>query len=628
MRCCQQSFSGFLLILSTSVLHAGVVEMPEVVESTSLHGSSVYENINIPSIRFRNPDSDVGPRLWVQEIRLQGIGDYPELGIFREDIVKHIEKRRYEIMREDKLRAHGYTDEEIAEILDLLNNIDTSNNYEHVSTPDLQKFIWLVRDQKERRGLSLGEIENIAFEVEEYYRERGMGLVKAFVPRQAMRDGVLMITVLNGKLGSVEVSDNSLYSDESIRSVFDDIMYLPVKFDLIEERMFRLNDFPGLALSGLFEAGDQVGDTRLNIKVIEENQFDHTLRLDNHGAESTGEIRGFYQFYWNNPAKISDQLSLALLQSTSPDNSTYGLLGYRLPVWNSQLFAEISFSTNQFAIDQSGGTATTIDQLGINGETQQTELVFDYALLRSREQSWWIYLSFNTTETVLDSDVFGNLGLDDEIRNTRLSGQFDILNTEDKVLHLGSFGATSGSFKFGESEGQDKDYAKISASYTRLSFFTIPWTEMVTRLILKSELQYTDKPLPAAEQFALAGPTVVRAFPVNQFSGDSALYLGLEWVFNTPEWLTFDFLMTRDIAQKMQPFFFANAAHGIQYALTGEQEIDATLVDAGIGVQYAYGRHISGNLQLALPLEDKFSDDGLLAPDDSFKVVFDLQYRF
>ena len=56
-----------------SVINAGVIEMPEVVESSSLHGASVYENINIPSIRFRNPDSDTGPLLWVKEIRLQGI---------------------------------------------------------------------------------------------------------------------------------------------------------------------------------------------------------------------------------------------------------------------------------------------------------------------------------------------------------------------------------------------------------------------------------------------------------------------------------------------------------------------------------------------------------------------------
>jgi len=617
-----------ILMLFSEVLLAGIVEMPVVVESSTLHGSSVYENINIPSTRYRNPDSETGPRLWVKEIRLQGIGDYPELGIFRKDIIKHIEDRRSAIMREDKLRAHGYTDEEIAEILDLLNKLDTTRQLDHVTTPDLQKFIWLVREQKERRGLSLGEIENIAYEVEEYYRERGMGLVKAFVPRQAMRDGVLVITVLNGKLGTVEVLENELYTDELISSVFFDIMYKPVKFDFIEERMFLLNDLPGLAVSGAFEAGDQVGDTRLNLSVLTENEFDHTLRLDNHGADSTGKIRGFYQFYWNNPAEIADQLSLALLQSSSPDNSTYGLIGYRAPVWNKKLFAGFSVSTNQFAIDQSTNTDSTVSQIGIQGETQQAELVFDYSILRSRETSWWGYLIFNTTKTILDSDEFGNLGLDDKIKNIRLRGQFDILDAEDKVLHLGSFGATSGGFDFGQVEGQDEDYYKLNADYSRLSFFTIPWTDVITRLIFRTELQYTDQPLPAAEQSALAGPTVVRAFPINQFSGDSSLYLGLEWVFNTPQLFMFDYFRTRSVSQKLQPFFFINASHGIQYALLGSEDKDATLADVGLGLQYAYGLHIAGNLQFAFPVTDEFSDDSITAPDDSFKLVMDVQYRF
>lgn len=626
-----KNISRFLLCSVLIVLSfpasSGVIEMPDVVESSSMHGASVYENINIPSVRYRNPDADTGHRLWVKEIRLQGIGDYPELGIYRKDIIKHIERRRQEIMREDKLREHGYTDEEISEILDLLNQIDERTDFEHVTTPDLQKFIWLVREQKDRRGLTLGQIENIAFEVEAYYREKGMGLVKAFVPRQAMRDGVLVITVLNGKLGSVEVADNKLYSEERIRSVFESIMYKPVKFDLIEERMFRLNDMPGLVLSGSFVAGDQVGDTRLKLKVLQENRFDHTLRLDNHGAETTGEIRGFYQFYWNNPTTIGDQLSLGVLQSAAPDNSTYGFFSYRIPVWNNQLFVNFLQSSNQFAIDQTSSAASTIDQLGLTGETNQSEVSIDYAIKRSREESWWLYLISNTTGTILDSTEFGNLGLDDEVENIRLRAQFDILDMESKVLHLGSIGVTSGEFVFGESFGQEKEYKKLNLDYSRLSFITIPWTDVVTRLILKSEVQYTDIPLPAAEQAALGGPTVVSAYPINQFSGDSAAYIGLEWVFNTPGWLTFDYFRNNDIAQKLQPFLFLNAAHGIQYSLEGGEDREGTLADAGLGFQYGYGRHINGNLQLSFPIKEKFTE-GLTVPDESMKIVLDFQYRF
>ncbi len=90
----------------------------------------------------------------------------------------------------------------------------------------------------------------------------------------------------------------------------------------------------------------------------------------------------------------------------------------------------------------------------------------------------------------------------------------------------------------------------------------------------------------------------------------------------------FDYFRARNITQKMQPFFFLNASYGIQYALQGSEDKDASLADYGFGVQYGYGKHISGNLQFAFPLKDKFSDDSFSVPDDNFKLVFDLQYRF
>ena len=618
------SASFFGLILSP--VQAGVIEMPVIEEAPSLHGTSIYENYNIPSINNRNPDPVNGPRLWVKKISVQGIDNFPELGIRTLEVEAYIERLRFALMREDEIKEYGYSNKELAEIANLLNRIDSERNYEHVSTPDLQRFVWLVREQKERRGLSMGQIEAIAEKVRDYYRGRGLQLAEAYIPRQAMRDGLVTIIVNPSTLGGVEIDDNQLYSSDIITSVFDDILTEPVTFNRISERSYLINDFPGLGVNGQLFAGEQVGDSKLSLKATREQAYEGTLRLDNHGSELTGQVRGFAEFYWNNPLGIADQLNLAVLQSTSPDNSTYGLLAYRLPLFSPRWHLAFSASTNQFILDQTQDETGTVNQLGITGKTRQSALDLSYTLNRSREKSIWLHLIADSTQTTLDSNEFGNLGIDDDIRNLRLSMQFDLLNSESKILHLGSLTLSSGSFLEGAG-ARDEDYAKLNADYTLMTFIPLGWFDTSTQLLFKSELQYSDNALPSAEQNAIASPTKVRAYPVNQFSTDSSVYLGLEWVFNTPQFVKLDWFRVRNLHQKLQPLLFINGATGVQNNNTGLDDIKGTLVDAGFGLQYGFGKSISGNLQFAFPLKDKFNAD-ITVPTDSMKFVFDFQYRF
>lgn len=617
-----------ILLAVTSPLLAGIVEMPDVEQAPPLYGRSVFENYNIPSTVNRSPDPNLGPRLWVKEIRIQGLENFPSLNIRREEIIAYIEKRRFDTMREDQVMAHGFTEQEVAEVLKLLNEMEVANNYEHISTPQLQRFIWLVRNQKERRGLTLGQIESLAADVEKYYHSHGLQLARAFIPRQSMRDGVLVIEVMNGKLGAVDVEPSNIYDARRITGPFDDMLTEPVSFERIEERMYLINDYPGINVSGTFKPGYQPGDTRLHLSVNQEERIETTLRLDNHGSELTGTTRGFAQFFINNPGGLADQLNLSLLQSTSPDNSTYGAIGYRLPVYGPRLQLGLNISTNQFVLDQQQDASGSINSLGITGETRQAGISFEYTIKRSRAASWWARITQDTTETILDSDEFGNLGLDDKIRNLRLTGQFDLLNSQAKLLHLGSLTISSGEFIYGAGEERDNNYSKLNGSYTLMTFVPLGWFDTTTRLLVKTELQYSSDALPAAEQNALASPTTTRAYPVNQFSADSSLYLGLEWVFNTPDWLLFESFRRNNIHQKMQPVLFVNAARGRQNAITDTQDVEGTLVDAGFGFQFAFGKSTNGNLQFAFPVNDDFSRSNISVPDDAMKVVFDVQYRF
>ena len=248
-------------------------------------------DMDIPAVKFRSPDPTEGPRLAVTEFRIQGLVEYPKMGITRDALKTLSERIRFDLMGEGKLLESGYTIDELGEVSDMLGKIEEDTTGRHVEPVDVQRLVWLIRDQREKRGITLGQIETVANTVTKFYRERGFVLAKAYIPKQEVRDGVVNLTLLLGMLGDVQISGNKLYGTKILSSVFDDMLGKPVTNAAIEEKLFLINDSPGIFVDGHFEPGYQVGDTRLNVTVKEETRYNANVRVDNHGTDETGLYR-------------------------------------------------------------------------------------------------------------------------------------------------------------------------------------------------------------------------------------------------------------------------------------------------------------------------------------------------
>jgi len=241
-----------LMIAQSSV--AGFLEMPDTTEVPEMKRDSMLKDLDIPSVRERDPDPNTGPRLNVTEFRLN----------------KLVEGIRFDMMDEGEMLDSGYSLEEVSEISDLIAEIEHDTEGEHVGPLELQRLVFLIRDQRQRRGVTVGMIENVADTITRYYRERGFILAKAYIPEQRVRDGVVTLTLLLGNLGEVNVINNKRFKTKAIEKIFNKDFGEPVTAKRIEEKLFFVNDMPGLRAQAYFEAGSQVGDTRLNVNVVEE----------------------------------------------------------------------------------------------------------------------------------------------------------------------------------------------------------------------------------------------------------------------------------------------------------------------------------------------------------------------
>jgi len=602
--------------------------MPEITEMPDLERKSMLKDLDVPSVRDRDPDPESGPRLNVEKFKLQGIVEYPELGITKKEIDKLIESIRFELMQEYKIEESGFTKTEIEEVSTLLVEIEEETIERHVSDLEVQKLVWLIREQRSNRGITLGTIETVADRITQFYRERGFILAKAYIPQQEVRDGVVTLTLLLGTLGEVEVHDNAYYDVNTLGSTFDDMLTQPVTSSAVEENLYLINDFPGVLVTGFFQPGAQVGDTKLNINVKNETQYDANVRFDNHGSEQTGLYRIYGEFFLHNPLGNADQLQVSTLLTGKPSNTTYYQIRYGSRLFSPRFKLSIGGSTNDFVL---GPGNSEIDDLGIFGKTIQADITASYTFKRSRKASYYGDLIYDNIESQTrlggvggaDSDQF-----DDIVNNLSFVLRYDELDEKRKILHQGDFKLVSGKFVDGFDGEQDENYYMFNLNYSLLTFLKVPFVDARSRIIYRASLQAASSALSSINQYSLAGPSRARGYPVNQFAADNAAYTGLDWIFDSPKF--FDMTIGGSNLRKLlQPFIFFDAAWGQALATaSGEKDQTGQLFDAGFGFQFNYMSNVHGNIQFAFPINEKFSNPEIDVPDDSFKLVFDFQYSF
>ncbi len=599
---------------------AGVIEMPDTTEVPAYERESMLLDLDVPAVRDRDPDPGAGPRLNVKEFRVQGLVEYPELGITRAEINKRVESIRFNIMKEGKQTESGFNLEELGEMSALVADIEKDTKAQHVGPLEVQKFVFLIREQLRSRGVTLGMIETVADTITQFYRERGFILAKAYIPKQKVRDGVVSLTLLLGELGEVAVESDKRVSPKLIKNAFKADMYKPVANWKVDESLYLINDIPGLRAQGFFSPGGQVGDTRMTVKVQEEKWTTANLRLDNHGSENTSENRAYADIYVHNPLGFGDELYLGVLNSFNPGSTTYGSIRYNTFIANPRVRTSVGFSTNDFVsrnVRQENAPVFT-------GESDVADASLSYIFKRSRIKNYSAELKVMNIETVLDT--VANITTED-VKKMSLSFSFDVLNEKRRQLYLGSLGAhkattsESGGFD-GAERGSDRFF---TFDLSMLTFVNIPFTQQQSRVLFKSAGQYAGKAISNLNQINLTGPRGARGFGVNGFQSDDGLHLGADWIFDAPKFGEAK-LFGEPMNRMFQPYLFVDSAYGILHPLKDtDPTITGTLANVGVGLKINHS-NFTGSLSYASVITDDV--DELQEDTPTSGVYFEMQYSF
>lgn len=267
--------------------------------------------------------------------------------------------------------------------------------------------------------LSIEEIRNLCLVIEAEYAKRGYFLARAFPPVQKVKSGVLIIQIMEGKLGEVVVEGNRYYSAGFIRSYLERFIGKAIQYEDLLKALFLINENKKLRVGGLLAKGKVVGTADLIVTVKDEWPASLYLDCNNYGSLQTATWRSGGRFEVGNLLAQGDVLSMAGVLGLPVDRLQFTDLIYKIPVTRRGTILSLSYLFAHFKL----GVFKDLDLGGMSniwtGKVSQ-------AIWRTRSWSSDVYGAFDIKQ--VQNTSHGYTTSNDRLRILSGGFRFDVID--------------------------------------------------------------------------------------------------------------------------------------------------------------------------------------------------------
>jgi len=446
-----------------------------------------------------------------------------------------------------------------------------------VSTRELEQKVnaWRWESYPENK-LSLEDLEDLAYRVSKFYQDLGFSFVAAFVPRQKIKRGIVIIQVKEDRLAEVTVRNVDESRRQAMLIEFEDMMGKPVFKPDLEEPILLLNDNPNREVFAYFSRGRDRGDTRLNLNVKEISKSNVSVGANNTGSPSTGKNRWWVSGTLNNMWGWDDQLSATITQVIDYQENLFGQIHYQKYLGTRDSLS-LSVVNNQYSLGED------LAALGLQGQYQSASISKRTKLRRQFEFSSSTVWNVSYRHSSLTSDVLPSL-LNQSSDTGTISYQY--ASTDYQVLfgdYLTKSADVTGIVTVGGDSGVEDDaFVKFSGYLQSGKNIGAYVPGFITRFTARVAVQYAAQALPSADKSPLGGESGVRAFDSSIFSADESVVIQMKMSF-----------MNRSKWGQFEPYGFYDLGYGIRKALG--DDVGAELSGYGLGLGYHYNGWLKVN---------------------------------
>lgn len=441
---------------------------------------------------------------------------------------------------------------------------------------------------------TVGDVEGARAALEKRYQDRGYQSVVVELPEQRVSGGVVLLQVVETRVGRLRVVGAEHYSPASVREAVPSLTEGGIPdFNAAQKELTALNTSPNRQVVPMVRPGSLPQTVDVELKVDDKNPVSASVSLNNDHSIDTHELRAAATLSHDNLWQLGHQASVTFFGAPQAlSEAKVWSFSYLVPFTNSPFSVQATGYTSDSNVATTGGTS-------VLGKGYAVGLQGNYALPPTGDWSGSVGLGADFKD-LQEKVSLGGSSSDVPIHYVPMTLSFNGYRFSERsqsslvISAVVGTGVGSNTREFGAKRyraSPDFMYLKADGSHTQNLGGGV-------QLYGRGAAQVSSGPLVSSEQFAAGGATSVRGYYSAEATGDDGLLASLEVRF--PSYA--DWLWAGVEEWRMYGFFDA-ATLRLRDALP-EQRKSYTLLGVGVGTSMRLHRSITGKLDIGWPLRD------------------------
>ncbi|VEP15473.1 Surface antigen (D15) [Hyella patelloides LEGE 07179] len=467
------------------------------------------------------------------------------------------------------------------------------------------------------RRLSFTELLAAQQAIDRLYIENGYITSGTFLPPQKLQDGIVVIEVIEGTVEAINIEGLNRLNSGYVRSRLEIATNAPLNQSKLLNALQILQLDPLIEnLAAELTAGSKPGSSILELNLQEADPFDLTLSFDNYRAPSVGTDRRQVRLTHRNLLGFGDRFSIGYLNTDGSDSLND--LNYTIPInaYNGTLNFRFSYTDSEII-------EKPFEQFNIASENTNYEFTYRQPLLQKPTEDAAIGLTFsrNDSETTLGGEPFQlsrGAKTDGKTNISALRFFQEYTNRDaNQVFALRSQFSLGVNLFDATINSGDRPDSKFLAWRGQAQYLRLLSPDIT--LLLRSDLQFSDRSLVPVEQFSLGGALSVRGYRQDVLLGDNGWFNSVEiraTILQIPDSQT---------SLQLSPFLdFGKVWNTDKFDNTNNVDLDFaknTLVSVGVGLRLQVNDIFAARLDWGIPLVDLETEGDSLQEDGVYFSV-------
>lgn len=382
------------------------------------------------------------------------------------------------------------------------------------------------------REATAEDLEALRVALTRLYIDRGYVNSGAILPDQTVKDGVITYQIIEGRLSGTQIEGNKWFRDRYYQDRLALSAGPPLNVDRLQERIQLLLEDPRIErINAELKPDVNPAQAVLDMQVEERFPLKLFLDFDNYQAPSVGAERGIVTFAHQSLTGRGDILALSYGRSQGLD-----------PLLEASYVVPLTARDTTLALQYRRNDLTVVEEPFEPLNIQSASEIYTVALRQPvyRTPSTLVALELIGERSALDTSVLGipfslEPGAVDGqsvVTALRFAQEF-VYRTRSQVFAVRSrfsFGLDAlGSTIHDNGLPDSQFFAWLGQFQWVRQFDPVPRIGLPdTQLIVRSDVQLSNKPLMTVEQFAIGGRYTVRGYPQNTLVRDNAFLASVE----------------------------------------------------------------------------------------------------